>query len=250
MANSREQALIRALVDLGDTLVCDYDLLEFLYTLSERCTDLLAAAASGLLVERQSGTLDIVAASSNEMRALEFRELQSRQGPSVDAYLTGEAVNVDDLGKMHRRWPEFVSASMAAGYRSATGQPLRVREQQIGALNVFWDTPSAFSQDDLAVARGLADMAAVGITNHRLMATAEERVRDLERALESGAAIEQAKAVLAERTGMDTGDAFDRIRRYSRSRNERLHDIARRFLDGDLETEVFGQDAAKDSRWA
>jgi AmiR/NasT family two-component response regulator len=41
--------------------------------------------------------------------------------------------------------------------------------------------------------------------------------------------------MLAERLGIDTDDAFSRLRRYARSHNERLTGVAQKVLDGSID---------------
>jgi len=57
-------------VEMADTLVDDFDVLEFLHVLTERCVQLLGVSAAGLLLTDQQGTLQVVAASSERTRLL------------------------------------------------------------------------------------------------------------------------------------------------------------------------------------
>jgi GAF domain-containing protein len=133
------------------------------------------------------------------------------------------------------RWPDFAPRATAAGFLSVLGQPLRLRDRRIGALNVFWDQPRDPADADTRLARGLADMAAIGILHSQALHEADAQVRNLEDALQHRAIVEQAKALIAERAGLDHGGAFDRLRRYARSRNLKLRDVARQVVDGDLD---------------
>ena len=69
----------------------------------------------------------------------------------------------------------------------------------------------------------------------RLLAVTEasyERRAQLEHALESRVVIEQAKGIVAERYGLGVDQAFDAIRRASRSNRVKLHDLAARIRPG------------------
>lgn len=230
--------LVRALVELADTLVADYDPVEYLYVLAERCVEVLDAAAAGVLLVSGSN-LDVVAVSTHDLRGLEVFEAQQRHGPCVDAYDTGAPVSERDLGRNSERWPDFVPRAVELGYCCVHARPLRLREERIGALNVFWSEPDAFDAADEVAAQGLADMASIGILHHREIAAANDQIHHLRRALEGRAVVEQAKILLAERLGVEAADAFDWLRRYARSHNDRLRDVAQRFLDGELSEQQF-----------
>lgn len=230
---TREAALATALVELADTLMVDYDALEHLYRLTERCTEVLDAAAAGVLL-MQDAQLNLAAASSHELRTLEVFEAQQREGPGMEAYRAGQPVGVDDLAADAARWPDFVAQALELGYSSVQAHPLRLREERIGALSVFWSERRAFDERDPRISQGLADMATIGILHERALAAAHDQVDHLRRALDTRAVVEQAKALLAERLNVDTGDAFDCLRRYARDRNQRLPDVAQRVLRGEL----------------
>jgi hypothetical protein len=136
-APTREQQLVRAFVDMADTLVDDYDVVELLHRLAGYCVSLLGATAAGLLLSDQRGSLQVVAASDERTRLLELLQLQADQGPCLDAYHTGVAVHADNLAAELGRWPVFVPEALAEGYRSVQAIPLRLRRQVIGALNLF-----------------------------------------------------------------------------------------------------------------
>jgi GAF domain-containing protein len=235
---TRQEQLIRTLVDLADTLTDDYDIVEFLYRLTERCVDVLEVAAAGVLLQDPERDLDVVAASSHEMRGLELFEVQAREGPCWEAFVTGEAVTETDVAGGSQRWPAFAQRAAALGYRSVHAEPLRLRGDRIGALNVFREDRRAFSGEERLVTAGLADMAAIGILHERTLAAADEQLRQLRHTIDSRAVVEQAKAVLAERLGTDAPTAFDWLRRYARNRNQRLRDVSQRVLDGQVSAEA------------
>ena len=77
-------------------------------------------------------------------------------------------------------------------------------------------------------AQALADVATIAILQHRVGLEAHVVNEQLNEALNSRIVIEQAKGVIAERAGIDTDEAFARLRNYARSNNLRLADVAAR----------------------
>jgi transcriptional regulator with GAF, ATPase, and Fis domain len=225
-APTREQQLVRAFVDMADTLVDDYDVVDLLHRLAGYCVSLLGATAAGLLLSDQRGSLHVVAASDERTRLLELLQLQADQGPCLDAYRTGVPVHTDDLAVERNRWPVFVPEALAEGYRSVQAIPLRLRRQVIGALNLFGRDATLLGPENLDIARALADTATVGILQERAIRHGEVLTEQLQTALTSRVIIEQAKGVLFHAGGIPMDQAFERLRSYCRSHNLQLSVIA------------------------
>ena len=232
---SRERLLIRTLLELADTLIADYDVVDFLYLLCDRAVELVDADAAGVLLMNASGALEVAAASSHEMRTLEQVEADAMRGPCVEAHRSGRRVDAGDVTLDRRRWPEVADEAGSLGFHGVHADPLSLRGRPIGALNVYRRTAGPFTDDDAAVVAGLAGMAAIGIVNERTVSDAETESRHLQRALDKRTVVDQATAVLAERLGSDHDFAFHRLRRYARSNNQQLRDVADRFMAGDLD---------------
>lgn len=200
--------LLQVVVELADTLVADFDVIDFLHTLTETSVELLDANAAGLMLADQRGNLQVVASSSDESRMLELFELQHEQGPCLEAYRSGQPVtNIDPL-EAQRRWPTFGAAVREAGYSSVHAIPMRLRDQVIGAMNLFLVRPGQLTQDDLDLARALADIATIGLLQQRAAQEQELLAEQLQGALTSRVLIEQAKGVLAERHAIPLPQAF------------------------------------------
>lgn len=229
-----ERLLIQTLVELTDTLVEDFDVVELLTLLTGRCVELLGVSAAGLMLVSPEGELRVVASSSEAMRVVELFELQSEQGPCPDCFRTGERVVQPDLRAPESGWPRFAPIALRAGFRSVHAEPMRLRGKIIGALNLFGTDPGHLDEADVAAARALADVATIAILQHRAALEAQVLNEQLNHALNSRVTIEQAKGVLAERLGLDMGDAFAMMRSYARGRNLRLVDVAQAVVDGGL----------------
>lgn len=224
----REQALTEALVEMADTLVADHDVVDLTHRLASRCVDLLPVAAAGLLLIDEHGDLRLLASSNEQARLLELFQLETDQrGPCLEAFHTGDPVLVDDLEKHGRGWHAFASEARRQGFRAAHALPLRLRNENVGALGLFSNEVTSLSADDQRLGQALADVATVGILQQRALARSETVIEQLQGALNSRVTIEQAKGVLAERGGIDVDAAFVLLRDYVRDHRMRLSDLAR-----------------------
>ena len=231
---AREVKLARTLVDLADTLVADFDVVELLTLLADRCVDVLDVGAAGLMVAAPNGDLRVMASSSETVRLLELFELQSEEGPCLDCYRTGQAVVNQDLAAVDGRWPRFVAEALAAGFHSVHALPMRLRGTVIGALNLFHIDPGEMRKADVDAAQALADVATIAILQHRATAEVQVLNEQLNQALNSRIVIEQAKGMVAERKAVDMEEAFVTLRSYARNHNLRLADVARDVIAGTL----------------
>ena len=231
----RETDVVRSLVEMADTLVGDYDIVDLLTGLTDRCVRLLGVSAAGVMLASPGGSLGLVASSSEAMRLLELFELQAQEGPCLDAFRTGERVAHEKLEAGSGRWPSFAAAAVGAGFQSASALPLRLRDVTLGALNLLSVTQTPMDEADIIVARAFADLATLSIVQHRASAEAQRLTEQLSGALTSRVVIEQAKGVISERADVDLAEAFSRLRRYARNSNLRLTDVAEAAIGGTLD---------------
>jgi len=225
------QLLSETFVELTDTMVADFDVIDFLHVLTTRSAELLGVSAAGLLLADPRGELRVLAASSEAARLLELFQLQSDQGPCLDCFRSGQPVAAADLST-DQRWPQFAAAAGQAGFSAVQALPMRLRDQVIGALNLFRAAPGTFDPANVRVGQALADVATIGLLHERSMRHSDTLNEQLQTALNSRVIIEQAKGKLAERLGIDTDQAFTILRDQARNRNQRLSDLARAFIDG------------------
>lgn len=238
---TREQRLNAAFVDLADTLVRDFDVNDLLHRLASACVDLLAGDEAGILLGDDGGRLRVLGSSSEQLRLLELFEVQNEQGPCLDAYRHGVAASDADLN-LPGRWPRFRARAVREGYRAVDALPMRLRDTTVGALNILHFRPGGLDAADRATAQALADVATIALIQERSVAESQVVARNLRRALEGQVAVEQAKGMLAERTGMEVGEAFEKMRRHARNGNLRLVDVASAVLDGSLDLTGQGLD--------
>lgn len=230
----RESRLLNAFLRLADTLVDDYDIPDILHQLAEHCVDLLDAAAAGLLLADQRGSLQLLASSTEHTRLLELFQLQTNEGPCLDCYRTGEPVIVTDLAEATTRWPRFANQAQEEGFAAVHAVPLQLRGETIGTLNLFNHHPGSLTEQDAQVARALADMATIGILQERAIRRGEVLTEQLQTALNSRVVIEQGKGLLAHAGDLDMDQAFHALRAYARSHSSLLTEIAHRLVTGKL----------------
>jgi GAF domain-containing protein len=219
--------LAATFVDVADTLVDQFDLVEFLQMLADRTATLVGAASVGLLLADERGNLEFMAASDENTKLLELFQVQTREGPCLDAFRTAQPVVNVDLAGATERWPHFSPHATAAGFKSVHAFPLRLRRQVIGALNVFGSPAGGILDDaDIPVVQALADIAAIALIQERALRRGEILTEQLQGALNSRIIIEQAKGAVAQAHGSTVDEAFATIRAYARRHNRRLTDVA------------------------
>ena len=231
---TREAALVRTFVELTDTLVDHFDVVELLTVLTDRCVEVLDVEAAGLMLATDKGELRVVASSSDAMRLLELFELQAEEGPCMDCYRTGDPIEHPRLSLTDVRWPRFAPRALAAGFHAVHALPMRLRGQTVGALNLFRATEGTLDEADIIVGQAFADVATIGILQYRAATEAQAVNDQLNNALNSRVVIEQAKGMVAERSGVDMEQSFHRLRSYARGHNLRLVDVARSIIEGTL----------------
>jgi hypothetical protein len=227
-----QDRLVETFVELADTLIDDFDVIDFLHLLVDRCVELLDVDAAGLLLADQHGRLQLIASSNEQVRLLELCQLQHDEGPCLDAFGTGVRVSVAELAVEGARWPRFAPAAAAAGFAAVDALPMRLRTELIGALNLFRSGVGPLDTVALRTAQALVDVATIGLLQERSIRHQEVLTEQLQTALNSRVIIEQAKGLVAERFGLDMQSAFNALRGYARSRNVKLSDVARTVIDG------------------
>ena len=222
---TREAVLARAFVRLADTLVSDFDVVEFLHGLSEDSVEILRAEAAGVMLADPRGGLRLVASSDERMRLLELFELQGAQGPCLDAFSSGRAVQAS-AAESRARWPVFAARASGEGFQVMCAVPLRVRANVIGALNLFRGSDEPFTGTEMEIAQAMAEMAAIGLIKERALRERSLLVEQLQAALKSRVVIEQAKGMLTEYLTVTVDEAFKLLRTYARDHNRKLSEIA------------------------
>ena len=229
------ERLADAFVEVADTLVDEFDLIDFLHNLADHAADVSGASSVGLLLADQSDSLHFMAASSAGARHLELFQLQHDEGPCLDCFRHREPVILKDLAQAEDRWPVFTPRAIEAGVRSVHAFPMRLRSQVIGALNIFGEEPLPLGPSDAKIVQAMADVATIAILQERAISSAEIMTEQLQGALNSRIVIEQAKGVIARAHGVSVDEAFTALRTHARSHHLRLVDLAHDVVTGTVD---------------
>jgi transcriptional regulator with GAF, ATPase, and Fis domain len=204
-----------------DVLAVEAALLDALQELVRTCVEVGGASAAGIVVRNREDGVEVLAAAQDESRLVELFRFQESDGPCLQAMNSGERMTVLDVA---------TSAPAAApgllGYSAVHAFPMRLGEQRIGALSLFYAAPHGLSEEDARTAQALADIAAVSILQLCALRSSRRLTDQLQAALDSRVVIEQAKGVLSEAGKVDMERAFARLREYARNRNLRLATVA------------------------
>src|SRR6201994_2002131 len=231
-SQDREQLLATTFVELADTLVADFDVVEFLHGLADRCVRLLNVEAAGVMLAGQRGARRVIASPSEQARLVELFQLQHEEGPCLECYQTGRPVDEEKLTTAAWRWPAFAPAAAGAGFAAVQALPMRLRDEVIGAMNLFLAVPGGLDETGLRVGQALADVATIGLLQERNFRHQEVLAEQLQGALNSRVAIEQAKGMLAERLNLDMEQAFELLRDQARAQGRRLAQLAAAVASG------------------
>jgi GAF domain-containing protein len=221
----------RVFVEMADTLVDEFDIIEFLQMVTARTSELTKVSACGLLLADQRGRLQFMAASEERAELLELFQVQAQEGPCQDCFHEGVPVVNADLTGASDRWPLFAPRAVRGGFKSVHAFPLRLRQELIGALNLFGtETGELLDETDVIVVQAMADVATIGLLQERAIRQGEILTEQLQGALNSRVVIEQAKGVIAQSVGCTVDEAFDLLRGYCRRNHLQLSNTALQFV--------------------
>lgn len=228
-ATPRETRVLAAVVSLVDSLLEDFDVVELLTELTERCAELLDVTSAGVLLADPLDRLHPLAATSEQARDLELFQLQADEGPCVDCYATGQPVSVANIQAVGARWPRFTAAAVEGGFASVHAVPMRAAGVVLGALGLFGTRTGELSEADLLAGQTLAHIACVAILQGQ-PPTRSTITPQLRAALTSRVIVEQAKGFVRERLDVSVEEAFQLLRRYARASGAHLTELSRQLV--------------------
>lgn len=219
------QLFVQTVARFTRTLVGPYELDDVLTDLVHRITAVLGLAGSGVVLGGEDG-LQFVTAYSERIAVLERFQEATQTGACVDAFRTGELVVVPNLATEVRRWPGYSAVAIALGTSAVVGVPMRLHDRTFGALNLYGEGTRSWTEEDLAAAVVLTDMATGYLINASRHRQQDQLNEQLQQALDSRVVIEQAKGIVAQAEGVGVEQAFQRIRHYARSHGSPLREVA------------------------
>ena len=226
---SREQQdeqVSNALVEFIKALTQQHTVEGVLELLADYCLEMLPVDGVGvLLLEEQQ--LTVATTNSKVGDAVERLEVELEEGPCVECVRVGHPVFVPDLAAATDRYPNFAPRALEAGAGAIHALPMTGHGELVGSLNIVSASPRELSDTGLSTARMLCDVAVSYIFAVRLHEETSELAGQLQNALDTRVLIEQAKGIMSERHGDSMSDAFERLRKYARSRNMPVREYGR-----------------------
>lgn len=173
---THEPELAEVLTEFARTMITDFPIQAILDHLIDRIVRMLPITAAGVTLIGPDQSPRYVAASNPA--ALDFEKLQTelREGPCVLAYLSGAAVVVEDLTD-EPRFPRFAPRALADGMRAVITFPLHHGDHQLGALDLYRDSPGGLPEQAMSTAQTLADVASAYLINAQARQALEDHSR-------------------------------------------------------------------------
>jgi len=198
--------------------------------LTKSVTAVLGLGGSGVTMAER-GQLQFVTAVTPDSKELERSQQEHQEGPCRDAYETGEVVRVTDVRHESTRWPDYSATATRLGVAGVAGIPMRHGDEVIGALNIYSSEPREWSDEDIAVAVVLADVATSYVLNASKLHDQEQLSEQLQEALESRIVIEQAKGITAQKRSVTIDHAYQLMRGHARSNHASLRTVAHAIVE-------------------
>jgi GAF domain-containing protein len=225
IADEGDLSAARAIAQAAASLTHSDDLADVLAQLLDDCVAAIDASAAGVMVLLEDQRIEVLSASSHRSLDLELYQSQIDQGPCVDSIRSGRAVSAPTVETLRGRWPAFATAAAAAGFSAAHAQPMIWQGRVIGGFNIFRAGAGEWSEHQLLLAQAFADIATVAVV-HTGRVTAEQAAVEVRESLSSRTVIEQAKGVLAFRTRLEMGEAYEQLKRLARESGQPISAVA------------------------
>lgn len=229
-----ETALRHAFATFAEALLHRYDVGDVLYRLTDQVVDVLGVDGAGVSLGLTAEGVRFVSATDQRVAKLEGAQIESGEGPCLEAYRTGRPVTVPDLHH-EQRWDDYRRMADEQQFRAVAGIPMPVDQQRIGALNLYRSAPHDWTSEELDVAQLLANVASGYVLNWQTLDRQTTLAQQLQGALDSRIVIEQAKGIIAGRHDIEVTEAFERLRKHSRNNQLKMHDVAREVISGRLQ---------------
>jgi GAF domain-containing protein len=228
-------ASLRRLATLGEP---GTSVVEALQHVTEACVDLFGVTGSGIMLADEQNVPRYVAASDGPGRMLEVIESDTGQGPCTEAFVNNTAVASADV-TTEGRWPDLASALRPHPVRAVLGLPVRLGGVTVGTLDLFYDRPHLWQDDECQALARYRDVAESTLAAAVAAHNAGELASQLQYALDYRVIIERGVGYLMARDQVDSMTAFNRLRRAARDTQSKIGDVAQQLVStGQLPTEI------------
>jgi len=222
-----QSLLLQTLSRFAVILPARYDVQEALSELTESVTAVLGLCGSWVTMADggRLGLMTTVSMASAELER-DHAQLHPFPCPCRDAYSTGVVVRVTDVREESTRWPEFSASATRLSVAGVAAIPIRLADEVIGALNLYSPEPRDWSDEDMAVAGVLANVATSYMVNASKLRQQQQLTEQLQEALDSRVVIEQAKGITAQQHAVSVSEAYQLMRGHARRNNASLKVVA------------------------
>jgi transcriptional regulator with GAF, ATPase, and Fis domain len=218
------------------TLVQQYDLDDVLSDLAGELKDVLDVAGAGVMLADVNDDLRFVSSSDEVLSHLEDLQIELDEGPCLHAYTTAAQVLATDL-RDDDRFPRFGPRAVDVGMLAVFSYPLHYEEQVFGALNLYRTEPGTLDEDQSKLGAAFADISTLYLMHGSDDERRDQVTRQLQGALDSRVAIEQAKGFVAATCGVTVSEAFEMLRDHARANGRKLRTVASDVVECRLSTD-------------
>ncbi|MBO9041553.1 MULTISPECIES: GAF domain-containing protein [Curtobacterium] len=200
-AHRGEDRFERLSKGLSSVLNPDLEVLDAMDRVITACVELTSATEAGIVLADASGTLHVIASTSERTSDAEEAQLGTNEGSCLDCFRTGKTIDVPDVTTHETVWPTFAETMHERGLRGTLAEPIRLRDGTIGSMCLFADHTDGHDDRDVVLIQLLADAASAALVRQRdagRLRTFEEQIDD---AIQARVLVEQAKGALAYRRG-------------------------------------------------
>jgi GAF domain-containing protein len=218
--------LQRALDQLADLRTGPATVEEALERVVASADALFQVDGTALMLVDRDQVLRNLAVSDRRAALLEHLQAEHAEGPCIDAFDDKQPVWSDHLDR-EDRWPEFSAAAARRGLLAVLASPIPYSDQAVGVVAVFAFEQHAWTEAEREAIVAFTELVALLILNAMEARDRGRLASELQIALASRVAIEQAKGVLVGRHGLTTRQAFERLRRQARDQRRPLSEVAK-----------------------
>jgi len=216
-----------AFAELGRIFLGSQPLGEVLETVADlaRRTIHGATQVSVTLLEQDGSNARSVAFTGDLAIDLDERQYEKGFGPCLDAAEAGTTIRIADTST-EDIYPDFAAVCKKRGVSSTLSVGLPVPQRSIGAINIYLKDNVELEEQDIHVAQTFASYAAVALANAALYTSTADLAEQMEMAMQSRAAIEQAKGIIMGAEGCTGEEAFHILAKQSQRQNRKLRVVA------------------------